>query len=142
MRNLFMESLKNDHKRLGIALAMMLLIGLVSTQGFLETSFYIKAHILLKYGIYFLWLLFIALIGAWGWKNFTQSWVLKIWWIAYAFATLLLLLLGFIDLVFGPIPVYYKKDISHFRSFFLSPALFVLLYLLSIFSKNRENKEQ
>jgi hypothetical protein len=117
----------------------MLLVGLLSTQGFLETSFYIKAHILLKYGIYFLWLMLIALIGHWGWKDFPQLWVKNIWLLAYSFAIVLLLLLGFIDLFWGPIPLYYKKDISHFRSFFLSPALFVLLYFLSVFTKNKED---
>lgn len=133
------STLKN--RRLLIALVMMLFIGLVSTQGFLETSFYIKAHTLLKYGIYFLWLLLITFIGAWGWKTFSQQWVLQVWWVAYSVAILLLLLLGLVDLVFGPIPIYYKKDISHFRSFFLSPALFVLLYLLSVFAGNKEENK-
>lgn len=133
-----MEKRKASNKRLLIALMMMLLVGFISTQGFLETSFYIKAHTLLKYGIYFLWLLLIAFMGAWGWKDFPQTWVIKIWWTVYIVVILLLLLLGLMDLVLGTTPLYYKKDISHFRSFFLSPALFMLLYLLSVFSRNKD----
>jgi hypothetical protein len=131
---------KSKNRRVLIVLLLMLLIGFVSTQGFLETSIFIKSQILLKYGIYFLWLVLMLLIGVWGWKNYPQLWVMKVWLAAYSFAISVLLLLGCVDLGFGTIPLYYKKDISHFRSFFLSPSLFVLLYILSVFAKENENK--
>jgi len=128
-------------RRLLMALFLIVLLGAVSSQGFLETSLYVKSNKLLKYGIYYLWLVLVALAGWWGWRRHPQQWVGKAWTILYLFALAALFLLGLIDLLLYPFPSYIRKDISHFRSFFLSPVLFAILYLLARLSRGGESKQ-
>lgn len=131
MPHQFMQHQLIPNRRISITLLLIIGIGILISQGFIETSFYVKANAIVKYSIYFIWLVVVGFIGHWGWKSSTQKWISTIWIYTYAFVLIVLLILGLVDMYLLPISTYIKKDISHFRAFFLSPIYFIILYLLS-----------
>lgn len=131
MPHQFMQQKLIPSRRLSIALLLIVSVGILISQGFIETSFYVKANPILKYSIYFIWLLLVDLIGLWGWKSSAQKWMYSTWFYTYSVVIITLIVLGLIDIYLLPIATYIKKDISHFRAFFLSPAFFVVLFFLS-----------
>lgn len=131
MPHQFMQHQLIPNRRISITLLLIIGIGILISQGFIETSFYVKANAIVKYSIYFIWLVLVGFIGHWGWKSASKRWLNTIWIYTYAIVLIVLLILGLVDMYLLPISTYIKKDISHFRAFFLSPIYYIILYLLS-----------
>ncbi|HTM67569.1 MAG TPA: hypothetical protein VL093_14680 [Flavipsychrobacter sp.] len=113
-----------------VALLLIILLSFLGMNEVFETNLWVKQHLLIKYSLYVIWIIMIAVVGFISLKTFPLPWISKLWAVVYFLALTLLLVLGLADFVFH-FPYAWKKDANQLRTLFMSPLPFALCLLFS-----------
>ena len=125
-------------QRLLVSFLLIVIIGVLGFQFVLDTRHFPGTY----HTVPFILMLLIGIIGYWGWRIHIQEWISFLWLIIYAFVIILLFTCGLIDLFVFKISGSFRIRLNQIKTFFLSPAPFVLLFLLTkIFSFPQGNGE-
>lgn len=120
-----------------LALLLIVLLSFLGMNEVFETNTWVKQHLLIKYGLYVVWIVMIAVVGFVSLQSFSAPWISKIWLIVYLLVLGLLLIMGVLDFIFH-FPYAWKKDANQLRTLFMSPLPFALCLLFSTLNRKKE----